>query len=93
MPDKLFVRTYERGVEDETYACGTGVTAASIAAYINGAKCYTQFKDPMGDHVKFKIKTLGDFLSVDFIPSGIKQFKEVYLTGPATFVFDTMIEI
>ena len=80
----LFVRTFERGVEAETYACGTGVTASAIAASL-----YTG-----GSREKFDITTLGGELSVDFkhdMKSG--SFTDVYLTGPATFVFKTDIEI
>ncbi|MCK9626400.1 MAG: diaminopimelate epimerase [Bacteroidales bacterium] len=92
-PKRLSVRTYERGVEAETYACGTGVTASSIASYVNGCKNYTKFADAIGEHIKFDIKALGDKLAVDFIPIGGTSFREVYLTGPATFVFDTQIDI
>ncbi|MDD2594666.1 MAG: diaminopimelate epimerase [Bacteroidales bacterium] len=90
--EQLKVRTYERGVEAETWACGTGVTASSIAAYIHGAECFTEDAKDHG-RVNFDIQTLGDKLSVDFIPLDGNSFRDIYLTGPATFVFETDIEL
>ncbi len=81
-PDHLWVRTYERGVEDETYSCGTGVTAAAIAA--------------SGDQLgKFntKIITLGGDLEVSFDKISSDQARNVMLTGPAKFVFKGTIEL
>jgi len=43
--------------------------------------------------VNFDIQTLGDKLSVDFIPLDGNSFRDIYLTGPATFVFETDIEL
>ncbi|HOG41779.1 MAG TPA: diaminopimelate epimerase [Bacteroidales bacterium] len=89
-PNKIKVRTYERGVEAETLACGTGVTASSIASFIHGAKSFTTD----GERVKFDIEALGDSLAVDYIPSDDgKRFEEIWLTGPATFVFETEVEL
>lgn len=87
--NQLRVRTYERGVEAETWACGTGVTASSIAAYLYGANCFTK----EGERVCFPIQALGDKLKVDFIPKGDGSFEDIYLTGPATFVFETDINL
>ena len=77
----LFVRTFERGVEEETFACGTGVTAAAMAAYMRtkGSRTY-------------HIRTLGGELQVSFKTRGT-QFYDVRLTGPATFVFEGDIKI
>ena len=84
------VRTYERGVEAETWACGTGCTASSITSYHHGVKSFT--KDGAG-RVKFAIQALGDRLAVDFIPHEDGSYDDIYLTGPATKVFETDIEI
>lgn len=87
----LFVRTYERGVEAETFACGTGITASALSAYTKLRKNKLTLQE---EYYLYNIKALGGDLKVDFIYNKIEnQFKEVYLTGPATFVFDTYIEI
>jgi diaminopimelate epimerase len=81
-PDKIAVRTYERGVEDETLACGTGVVASALvfAAIEN-------VRGPIG-----VLARGGDELRVGFKKTGA-QFNEVTLTGPADFVFEGTIEI
>lgn len=79
--DHIHVRTYERGVEDETYSCGTGVVASSIA--------YAMKKQSF-DVVN--VKTIGGELSVRFDhQSG--RFSNVWLTGPAVQVFKGTYEI
>ncbi|MFO1501917.1 MAG: diaminopimelate epimerase [Verrucomicrobiota bacterium] len=76
------VRTYERGVEGETLACGTGVTAAAlIAARIH------RFPSPVAVQVRG-----GDTLEVSFVEAG-DGYKDVRLTGPADFVFEGKVEI
>ncbi len=80
--DTFKVRTYERGVEDETLACGTGVTAVAIAA--NNANITTANN--------IKIEVLGGNLEVSFEKEGT-QYKNVFLKGPAQFVFKGKITI
>ena len=79
--DEIFVRTYERGVENETLSCGTGVTAAAIAFG----------KDQSA--AKVKIKTLGGQLSVKFKASENGGFNKVWLIGPANQVFAGKINV
>ena len=81
-PGSIRVRTYERGVEGETLACGTGVTAsAMIAAKLNG----------FGSPVQVKVQG-GDLLEVNFREEN-GAFKDVHLTGPADFVFDGQLTL
>ncbi|MGC9374240.1 MAG: diaminopimelate epimerase [Bacteroidales bacterium] len=73
----LLVRTYERGVEDETLSCGTGVTAAAVCT---SAKLNT-------DKNSFDINTRGGNLNVSFQKNRNNSFTDIWLTGPAQFVF------
>lgn len=75
--DHYFVRTFERGVEDETYACGTGVTAVALAMALQ--------ENQTGHHNK-QIKVLGGDLKVAFDYDG-SAFTNVFLSGPAQLVF------
>jgi diaminopimelate epimerase len=77
---EISVRTYERGVENETLSCGTGVTACAIAHVMHGGK------SPV------KIETLGGSLSVEFKLTEGKA-ENVYLIGPAKKVFKGEIEL
>ena len=81
--DCLYIRTYERGVEDETLSCGTGVTASVIAA---------SFTNRIIANGKQKVKTPGGMLSVQFDRVG-DEFKNVWLEGEATFVYEGKITI
>ena len=87
----LKVRTYEKGVEDETYACGTGIVASCIAAYKAGISP----SEINGAHVAYDVKAKRDRLKVSFRPldmiNGVAE--DVYLTGPATFVAEIICEI
>lgn len=76
--DYLFVRTFERGVEDETFACGTGVTAVAIAM--------ADSKGLQG-HIETNIKVLGGDLKVRF-EADQDKFSEIFLCGPAKLVFE-----
>lgn len=80
--DKIYVRTYERGVEDETLSCGTGVTASALVAAHN---------DNGFNHVK--VKTQGGNLSVEFDKKDENHFENIWLIGPATFVFKGEINL
>ena len=84
----IFVRTYERGVENETLSCGTGVVAAALASSFKG------FSSPV------HVNTLGGALSVEFkshktAASGRQDgtFTEIYLIGPAKLVFEGDLEL
>jgi diaminopimelate epimerase len=81
-PNHIRVRTYERGVEGETLACGTGVTASAlIASRVHG------FTSP----VKVAVQG-GETLEVAFREQQ-GEFSDVQLTGPAEFVFEGRIEL
>ncbi len=81
-PQSIALRTYERGVEDETLACGTGVVASAILFAAN-----QDVSGPIDVLVRG-----GDTLQVDFTREG-DRFSRVTLTGPAEFVFDGTIEL
>ena len=83
-PNSLNVRTYERGVEDETLSCGTGVTACAIAYSIA-----SELSD--GNHV-VNIHTPGGQLMVKFNKMN-QAFTDVWLMGPATKVYEGQIKI
>lgn len=93
MQDHLSVRTYERGVEAETWACGTGSTAAAIASYLHGERCYTRIPENGAERIRFEIRTLGGRLAVDFLAQEDGSCRDVYLTGPATRVFETEVDL
>lgn len=75
------VRTYERGVEDETFSCGTGVTAVALAASRRGAASPVH------------LRTIGGDLRVTFDAHPDGSFTHVFLSGPATRVFEGTIEV
>ena len=81
-PDTFAVRTYERGVEDETLSCGTGVTAVALAMFATG-KTTSQ-------NVHLNVE--GGSLTVTFKEKENK-FADIFLIGPATFVFSGCVEI
>jgi len=77
----IIVRTYERGVEDETLSCGTGVTASALV--------FAQNKNGFN---RVEVQTLGGHLAVEFQKDN-DNFTNVWLCGPATFVFKGEIEL
>ena len=80
-PDGIRVRTYERGVEGETLSCGTGVTAAAIAhSKVDGNQTVS-------------IMVEGGQLSVSFHRINDQHFEDIWLIGPAAFVFSGEINI
>lgn len=82
--DSIFVRTYERGVEDETYSCGTGVTAAALVAGLEGM---------LETKNNCRIKTLGGELEVKFEKVLDRNFYNIWLQGPAIQVFNGSIKL
>ena len=77
------VRTYEKGVEDETFACGTGIVASVLAAYMAG---FPSVRADGSGRLTCKVQAKKDVLSVDFIPSENGIASDVHLTGPAARV-------
>jgi diaminopimelate epimerase len=80
--DSIYVRTYERGVEDETLSCGTGVTAAALMSAHND-KGFN----------RVEVKTNGGKLSVEFDKIDDQHFENIWLCGPAEPVYKGEIEI
>lgn len=78
----IFVRTYERGVEDETLSCGTGVTAAALVAAHNER-----------GFNRVEVETLGGHLAVEYDKIGDDAFNNIWLCGPATLVYKGEIEL
>jgi diaminopimelate epimerase len=81
-PERIAIRTYERGVENETLACGTGVVASALIF-----AAMEKVDGPITVLVRG-----GNELKVGFKKDG-DQFREVTLTGPAEFVFEGTIEL
>ena len=80
--DSIFVRTYERGVEDETMSCGTGVTASALMSAHND-KGFN----------RVEVTTPGGHLSVEFEKSDDEHFENIWLCGPADFVYKGEMEV
>ena len=80
--NNIQVRTYERGVEDETLSCGTGVTACAYAHFLQNGN----------DSGIIHIQTPGGMLDVEIQNQG-KPDEKVFLIGPATYVFSGEITL
>ncbi len=80
--DRIYVRTYERGVEDETLSCGTGVTAAALISAHND-----------NGFNRVEVKTTGGRLSVEFEKLSDNQFTNIWLCGPAEMVYKGEINL
>jgi diaminopimelate epimerase len=78
----IMVRTYERGVEDETWSCGTGVTAAALVSYHNEI-----------GYNDVTVLTKGGKLVVEFDRTGDDCYTNIFLCGPAEKVFEGAISI
>lgn len=76
MDKRIIVRTYERGVEDETYSCGTGVTASALV-----------FAHNENGFNRVDIQTRGGQLAVEFEKKSEQVFENIWLCGPAVFVY------
>ena len=79
---RIIVRTYERGVEDETYSCGTGVTASALV-----------FAHNDNGFNRIEVQTKGGHLAVEFDKTGEESFENIWLCGPATFVYKGEINV
>lgn len=84
--NSLSVRTYERGVEDETLSCGTGVTACAIA------ESYASPHANLSGDFEVKIKVLGGILAVSYHKNE-NQFTHIYLKGKAEKVYEGTINM
>ncbi|HLK28418.1 MAG TPA: diaminopimelate epimerase [Puia sp.] len=81
-PDEIVVRTYERGVEDETLSCGTGVTASALVCHHNDA-----------GYNEVTVITKGGKLTVKYDRIDENTFRDIWLCGPAQRVFEGEVEI
>jgi diaminopimelate epimerase len=79
---QIIVRTYERGVEDETFSCGTGIVASALVCYHNE-----------NGFNEVEVKTLGGTLTVEFDRTEDDHYSNIWLTGPAERVFEGKVEI
>ena len=81
-PDEIIVRTYERGVEDETLSCGTGVTASALVCHHNDA-----------GYNEVTVITKGGKLTVKYDRIDENTFENIWLCGPAEKIFEGEVEI
>ena len=86
--DYLKVRTYEKGVEDETFACGTGIVASALAAYTRGVRPKSTSAN---GRIHYDIRAKRDHLMVDFLSSEQGVAQQIFLTGPAAKVCEIVL--
>ena len=87
------VRTYEKGVEDETYACGTGIVASAMASYAHGVRPRVGESESGHINALYTVYAKRDILAVSFdvAPGESWSAENVWLTGPAAFVAEINI--
>ena len=87
------VRTYEKGVEDETFACGTGIVASAMASYAHGVRPRIGESDSGHINALYTVYAKRDILAVSFdvVPAESWSAENVWLTGPAAFVAEIHI--
>ena len=88
----LAIRTFEKGVEYETLACGTGIVASAMASFVRGVPP----SRTAGDAVAYSVRAAIADLSVEFVPhrdNGLFCASDVYLTGPACFIGYVEVQI
>ena len=87
------VRTYEKGVEDETFACGTGIVASAMASYVHGLRPMISEGENGYIHAMYTVYAKRDILAVSFnvVPGDTWSAADVWLTGPAAFVAEINI--
>jgi diaminopimelate epimerase len=84
-PSEIALRTYERGVENETLACGTGATASALV--------YAETTGVAGTgSIAVRVRS-GEYLHIGFDRRGHWEFSDVTLAGPADFVFEARINL
>ena len=88
----LSIRTFEKGVEYETLACGTGIVASAMASFVRGVPP----SRTAGETVAYSVRAAIADLSVEFVPhrnDGLFCASDVYLTGPACFIGYVEVQI
>jgi diaminopimelate epimerase len=87
------VRTYEKGVEDETFACGTGIVASAMASYVHGVRPMIGESEAGHINAMYTVYARRDILAVSFdvAPGDVWAAENVWLTGPAAFVAESNI--
>ena len=87
------VRTYEKGVEDETFACGTGIVASAMASYAHGVRPRVGESEYGHINALYTVYAKRDILAVSFdvVPGESWSAENVWLTGPAAFVAEINI--